>query len=322
MKYSDVIYGRAEKTLTIFVPWDCDNSCKFCTTKHEYNKIHSEEIVMKNLENICTQLLFYISSGFFTHIVFTGGEPFNNLSGLNRIIKTIKTADPTHKINIYINTTLSFKDSKLDDVLKWILNNKNDINGISISRPLGNGSFYKNENTILQTIEFGMKHGLDAFSEIKKNRIPLFRLNAYVNGIETEVEIKKYLDRWTKKENSGKYFFKEISFRSDYTITTPETLHSFNDKFFKTIIGMKSLEYLGSTQCLVCHTDLFKDTDREGLVIYHRGIRTTSILFGKKLIINDFVMKQNGDVFWDWEGGVLTSVDKNKQVLNELFKTT
>ena len=321
MKYSDVIYGRREKTLTVFVPWDCHNNCKFCTTKHEYDGLRSKEIVAKNLESICAQLLFYISSGFFTHVVFTGGEPFNDLNGLSQIIKTIKEADPLNKTGIYINTTLSFKDKELDDVLKWILKNRNDLNGISISRPLGAGSFYKNEAAIKRTIEFGTKHKLDAFSETQKNRIPLFRLNAYVNGSETKTEITKYLDKWTNKENCGQHFFKEISFRSDYTITTSETLHSSNDKFFNTVMGMKSLEYLGSTQCLVCHTDSFKDVDREGFVIYHRGIRTTSLLFGKKLIINDFVMKQNGDMFWDWEGGNSVRVDKNKQVLNELFRT-
>ena len=120
-KKLDIIYGRKEATLTVFVPWDCHNNCKFCTTKHEYDGLRSKEIVAENLESICTQLLFYVSSGFFTHIVFTGGEPFNDLAGLSQIIQTIKTADPMHKAGIYINTTLSFNGEALERLLILVL---------------------------------------------------------------------------------------------------------------------------------------------------------------------------------------------------------
>ena len=32
----DVIIGRENISATVFVPYDCENRCNFCTTKHFY----------------------------------------------------------------------------------------------------------------------------------------------------------------------------------------------------------------------------------------------------------------------------------------------
>lgn len=32
------IKGRSNLSCTIFVPWDCNNHCRFCTSKHMYKE--------------------------------------------------------------------------------------------------------------------------------------------------------------------------------------------------------------------------------------------------------------------------------------------
>ena len=32
-----LIVGRSNLSITVFVPWDCENKCPFCTTKSLYH---------------------------------------------------------------------------------------------------------------------------------------------------------------------------------------------------------------------------------------------------------------------------------------------
>ena len=82
-------------TVTVFVPYDCQNNCPFCINKKEYadcsgfslDKILDSIRVMDSITPRCD-------------FVFTGGEPLANLNALQRMLDTIPA---THKI--YINTT-------------------------------------------------------------------------------------------------------------------------------------------------------------------------------------------------------------------------
>ena len=42
-KIRRVMWGREERPLTLFVPWDCGHNCPFCMTKHEYETKYPPE---------------------------------------------------------------------------------------------------------------------------------------------------------------------------------------------------------------------------------------------------------------------------------------
>ena len=45
----DVIIGRENISATVFVPYDCENRCNFCTTKHFYADLQPYEVTMENI---------------------------------------------------------------------------------------------------------------------------------------------------------------------------------------------------------------------------------------------------------------------------------
>ena len=44
------IKGRSNLSCTIFVPWDCNNHCKFCTSKQMYRQINKNNL--KNRDDV------------------------------------------------------------------------------------------------------------------------------------------------------------------------------------------------------------------------------------------------------------------------------
>lgn len=93
-----IINNKKGCTVTIMVPWDCDNACAFCVNKCEYNDGFDVDAAMEEiLKSIKTMHAITPMCDF----VITGGEPFANCMLLANIIDAIPN---TH--NIYINTTL------------------------------------------------------------------------------------------------------------------------------------------------------------------------------------------------------------------------
>ena len=114
-------------TVTIFVPYDCQNNCPFCINKEEYGDMtgFSEE---KIIESIHTMHEITPECDF----VFTGGEPFANLASLQRMIDEIPN---THRL--FINTTFPvFADRTPQDMLDFCEHNRDKITCINISRHL------------------------------------------------------------------------------------------------------------------------------------------------------------------------------------------
>ena len=64
--------GRNDFSLTVYVPWDCNNKCKFCSSKSDYSLINCD------FDKVLEQLKRIRNSKIST-VVFTGGEPLNNL---------------------------------------------------------------------------------------------------------------------------------------------------------------------------------------------------------------------------------------------------
>jgi hypothetical protein len=263
--------GRANLALTIFVPWDCKNNCKFCTIKKEYQNLKMDlDNVLNTLENIFFQDEIH-------DIVISGGEPLGDIDKFKILIEKIEELNLKSKNikRVFINTTLP-KLSK-EDELKFIdIINSNHIYGFNISRHIG--------------MEF-LKIDNDLMYDIKKSGSTL-RINSVVdnwNDTENEkLEVKNFINFWIN-------YCDFISFRWDYRkVKDMNDLRSFNNNF---LIYLNSfLKYDNTFGCLVCNDNYFEN----GRIAFHRGCTSTLIKFGNNLIVNDIVIKPDGSLYLDW----------------------
>lgn len=115
--------GRGNLACTIFVPWDCNNNCPFCTSKQMYSDMKNDF----NLDEIINKIKILNNNHIIKEYVLTGGEPLSNLENLKKIINSMNKV-------VYINTTLPKMDN-IDEVIEYI-NNEPKIGGINISRHL------------------------------------------------------------------------------------------------------------------------------------------------------------------------------------------
>lgn len=68
-------------TVTVFVPYDCQNNCPFCVNKEEYENMEGF-----SLEKICESIRVMDGITPECDFVFTGGEPFSNLESLQILL--------------------------------------------------------------------------------------------------------------------------------------------------------------------------------------------------------------------------------------------
>ena len=114
-------------TVTIFVPYDCENNCPFCINKQEYT-----DMSQFSLEKICESIRTLDSITPSCDFVFTGGEPLSNLDALQTMLDLIPD---THRV--FINTTLPvFKTRTEDELVEFLNRNKEKITCVNVSRHL------------------------------------------------------------------------------------------------------------------------------------------------------------------------------------------
>lgn len=121
---------------------------------------------------------------------------------------------------------------------------------------------------------------------------------------ESSAQIRKFVSAIlaTRKE----FGVWSINFRKDYTECTQANLNDCRDPFLSTLMCMEDFTYQGHGGCLVCRNDVFWPRDDEmHRVTYHRGVESTSLRYGDFLVINDFVIKQDGEIRYDWSDGAV-----------------
>ena len=264
--------GRTNLALTIFVPYDCPNHCKFCTSKEDY-KDTSTFSLDKILESVkCVADLEPIKD-----IVITGGEPFADLVQLQQILDVCSE----FKKNIFINTTLPIKDKEAGkEILEFVIKNEKIINGINISRHMCLKTNLEDDRLIMAI------HAA--------TKIPL-RINSVLIGVKAEE--KKVAEFISKYEG----FVNSINFRGDYTkVKDQNDLRGLDHPILKILFNMNELIYLGSGGCLVCNNNDF----RKGhlYISLHRGYEHSLVIAGNNYIINDLIIKQDGNILMDWDG--------------------
>ena len=276
----DFTIGREDFSITVYVPWNCTNSCPFCSSKKDYNKIKANfKQVKEKLKSLRNSLV--------NVIVFTGGEPSADVKKLKELVSIVDNK------TIFINTTLPKKNS--EEFIDFI-NNTDCIKGVSISR---HTTSYEEDSKILKDICEDEKITL-----IKKPvRINVVELNENQFNIDN---IKKNVSRWEKirKLKSDNYDSLILNLRSNYVIQKKEELHELeNSQIVNDLTN--NYFYYKHNFCNVCDTCTFfkrEDNQRTFVIDYHRGLFTTSLSFGNIIEVNDLILLQDGNLCYDWDG--------------------
>ena len=306
MKQSDkirrVMWGREEHPLTVFVPWDCGHHCPFCTTKREYEQLYPEERLEQNFDRLKESMRRILEYRFVDEVVFTGGEPLADVERLEELIGLVGDR------RVYVNTSLNLDERKTEMAIRFLvrastrnLNGEAGIDGISVSFPYANVKMvnacgFQTLKTLLAKMD-------------GHHRFNWCRINSVVRGNETPEQIRTFLS-----DLSGcccpdhGWDIWSVNLRKDYTTCDQSNLNDCCDSTMQTLMSMPDLHYAGHGGCLVCRNDVFNldEQPEHGLIprlTYHRGVENTSIRYGDFLVINDLVIKPDGEIRYDWRPG-------------------
>ncbi len=266
------IVGRSNLACTVFVPWDCRMNCPFCNTKQEYATL--QDISFNNVMN---GINFVANSQPYKRKdikewVITGGEPLDYLGSLGKLLINMP-----HDRPIYINTMMP---TPIDDTNKRkLLSILKYVHGISVSRHFGNGFDDKG-------IEWLNDRGFSV------------RVNCVIESSDcSSVEnLKKKISEHVSRYED---ICDSLNLRADYTgIKNAEDLRGLGDIVVAALCEL--YPYKGDWGCDVCNDNLFH-TEHNFPIHYHRGYESTLIrLPNEQYIINDVIVKPNGNILLDW----------------------
>lgn len=260
MKYK---IGRNNLAATIYVPYDCDNNCPFCTSKIEYRQ-H-----FPNVGRIVQALKSLVDNPLIQDIVFTGGEPLANMTILKMLVDITRNKGK----NVFINTTFP-KDSH--DSLFYLLEEGN-VSGINISR---HESSYEQDSKLFYNIAPDWL--------ISKISVPV-KINAVVTNVDSFIaKLPAIINRWNKPNI-------RLCIRHDFRTTTFTNLHTLTDDPILNYL-IQNYSFESHTFCDVCDTVNFE----EG-ISYHRGMEHSSIKMGDTVIVNDIIVFPDGFIAYDWD---------------------
>ena len=271
-------------TVTVFVPYDCQNNCPFRVNKEEYENMEGF-----SLEKICESIRVMDGITPECDFVFTGGEPFSNLESLQILLDQVPA---THKV--YINTTFPvFADRTGDEMIEFVERNKDKITCINISRHL---------------VPYVEESPDELIARIPTNT----RVNCVLYRDYPRDELVQYMRRFKK-------YRIPIQFRFDYTDTTPENL--YDEEHDMILRDLK--EFCRYTGLDGCRMRCGYHFNFEGLELtYHKTLPYSTIVEndGDQTydILYDILIKQNGDIHGDWDGKIL-DVEKYRNVTFEPY---
>lgn len=299
---TNFVIGRDNIAVTVFVPWDCENNCTFCTSKKEYEKYKypgNMKLYVSNLESRMLRIMDVIEEFNKTDIkefVFTGGEPLADLERLQRLIDKVGKDK-----KVFINTTFPCRGHAEARKIAEYINNEPKIKGISISR--------HRESFETDTKMFNNNILKDRWISLITKPV---RINCVVNQ---DTDFETIIMRYEEAPDNV-----SINFRADYRkICNSSLLKGFDEPGFVKLSQIVPLRYLSGGGCDVCNTNVFEyryPSNKRRIVLYHRGLQQSSIEFGDTVIVNDFIIKNSGKWYYDWD-------DKNEnkeKLLKELQK--
>lgn len=266
MKYK---IGRNNLAATIYVPYDCQNNCAFCTSKQEYSKCKM------NKEAVIAALKKLVKNPHIKDIVFTGGEPTANISLLNEMVKIAQYK------NVYINTTLP--SNNFFGALEVF--NDGDVKGVNISRHFP--SFAQDSKAFHAIVDDWAIKGID---------IPV-KINVVLNEKTTVQDVEACIQRWSDFPNVT------VCFRRDFRKTTMENLHTMSGDYILDYL-VENYTYEGHSFCDVCDTVHFAER-----IAFHRGMEHSSFKVGNTVVVNDIIVFPDGFIAYDWDKKPITDLD-------------
>ena len=272
-------------TVTVFVPYDCQNNCPFCVNKQEYANCTGFSV-----EKIIESIGIVNSITPECDVVFTGGEPFANLNSLQRMLDAVPG---THKV--YINTTFPVQPGcSAEEMLAFTEKNKDKITCINVSRHVDP---YVEESP----------------DEIVGKIATPKRINCVLYRDYPSDKLKDFAERWRK-------YNIPIQFRYDYTETTPENLYEEeNDPILQDL--RRQFTYMGLDGCRMRNGFHFLFRDLH--MTYHKTLPYSTIVETDENgitydILYDILIKQTGELHSDWTG-VPLDVEKYRNAVFEPY---
>lgn len=277
---NDFTIGRSDFSVTVYVPWNCTNNCKFCSSKKDYERIKSDFSKLK-------ESLQLIRNSILPIVVFTGGEPSSDIDKLRELLSIVDNK------TVYINTSLPKRNCQ--EFIE-LVNSTDCIKSISISR---HKQTYLEDSSLLHNI---------AEDEMITQITKPVRINVVSQDDDTFSinSIKKYVDRWSKiAKLKGGYHSLILNLRSNYCLQNSSELHEMTNSRVVNDLAL-NYYYQSHSFCNVCDTCTFvkydENKEKELIICYHRGIMNTAIQFGNIVELNDLIIFQNGDICYDWDG--------------------
>ena len=227
-------------TVTVFVPYDCNNHCPFCINKKEYADCSgfSLDAILRSIhtmDEITPRCDF----------VFTGGEPLADLGSLQKMLDAIPN---THRI--FINTTFPVQQKySADEMIAFTKRNRDKITCINISRHL-------------------VKYVEESPDEVVGRIACPTRINCVLYKNYPAQKLTDYVERFLP-------YRIPIQFRYDYTETTPENLYEEeHDKILQDL--KKQFTYKGLDGCRMRNGFHFEyqashDLPQDPSLFHHRG---------------------------------------------------
>lgn len=256
-------------TVSVFVPYDCQNCCPFCINKQEYADCSTFSLE-KILGSIRTM------DGITPHcdFVITGGEPFAKLDSLQRILDAIPAA---HRV--FINTTFPVQpETPAEEMLAFTRRNREKITCLNISRHL-EPYVEESPDELLTQIACPARVNCVLYLDYPAEKLPAFAERFRRLGIP-------------------------IQFRYDYTATTPENLYDeAGDRILADL--RRCFTYRGLDGCRMRNGFHFSYKDLH--MTYHKTLPYSTIVEKGEDgivydILYDIIIKQNGDIHSDWTG--------------------
>lgn len=187
------IQGRDNLSCTIFVPWDCNNHCKFCTSKVLYKQRKCDmDAILARIEKIN-------ENPFIKEYVITGGEPLADMEKLHALLGALKKP-------VYINTTFP-QDSCKVNIYYF---NRSNVAGINISRHMHQG----------------FSDGVLPFKDFDKITIPV-KMNVVISERFDVNEFERFI-KPLRNCHPEKF---RISLRADYRNINKDNLKNRDDVF-------------------------------------------------------------------------------------------
>lgn len=276
-------------TVTVMVPYDCNNHCPFCINKAEY-----KDTSKFNLEEILRSIKIMSAMTPNCDFVLTGGEPLADLDACESILRAINGKDTHHKV--FINTTLpvgKYDEDKLAFTLnRWYTFDL--ITGINVSRHL-NKYVQECDDSIFKKLIF----------EPRINCV-LYTLNTQQKGIK-----QKLIDFVERFKEITSY----IQFRKDYVVTTPENLYDEDGDEILNLLK-DTFDYVGpfGQYRMRCGYEFNYNGYK---VAYHKTLPYSKIkLDENKYVLYDIIVKQTGEIRDDWD--VCTNNSFENRVTNRV----